>query len=305
MADSDDSYNFLDIYPFLVELRAGNELVMGNRFKGGIQKGAMPFLNRYLGNPVLSFIGRLFFGSKIGDFHCGMRAFTKEAFLQMNLQTTGMEFATEMIVKATLGGLKMTEIPIQLHPDGRNRDPHLRRWRDGWRHLRFMALYAPAWIFLYPGLILLVVGGLLSAILWWMPLNIEGVVFDIGALLYTCLLTLIGFQFILYYYKAHIYAVQSGLLSPKPSFYKQFHYFTLERGLIAAALLLGGGVAYTIYALQFWQTHQWGDLQASKSIRMAIPGFMGILVGIQLFLSSIFFSILGLHKKNNLSNPPH
>lgn len=151
MGDSDDSYDFYALAPFVEKLREGYDLVMGNRFKGGIMKGAMPFKNRYLGNPVLSFVGRLFFSIKIGDFHCGLRGFSKEAVQKMDLRTTGMEFASEMVVKASLHKMKITEVPTILHPDGRSRPPHLKPWRDGWRHLRFLLLYSPAWLFLYPG----------------------------------------------------------------------------------------------------------------------------------------------------------
>ncbi len=158
MADSDDSYNFTHIPRFVEQLRAGSDLVMGNRFRGGIADQAMPFLHRYFGNPVLTGIGRLFFGSPCGDFHCGMRGFRKDSFERMDIRSTGMEFASEMVVKASLLRMKVSEVPTTLSPDGRSRAPHLRTWRDGWRHLRFLLMYSPRWLFLYPGILLMVLG---------------------------------------------------------------------------------------------------------------------------------------------------
>jgi glycosyltransferase involved in cell wall biosynthesis len=167
MGDADDSYDFTALMPFLDKLREGYDLVMGNRFKGGVQPGAMPFLHQYLGNPVLTFIGRLFFRSPCGDFHCGLRGFTREAILKMDLRTVGMEFASEMVVKATLHKMRIAEVPTTLSPDGRSRPPHLRSWRDGWRHLCFLLLYSPRWLFLYPGALLMLIG--FATGLWLLP----------------------------------------------------------------------------------------------------------------------------------------
>ena len=183
MGDADDSYDFTNLMPFVNELRKGADLVMGNRFRGGIAPGAMPPLHKYLGNPVLSFIGRLFFRSKIGDFHCGLRGFSRDSVMALNLQATGMEFASEMVVKATLAGQRVTEVPTTLSKDGRSRPPHLRSWRDGWRHLRFLLLFSPRWLFLYPGLALLVVGSAVTTALYFSPLRIGGAGLDIHTML--------------------------------------------------------------------------------------------------------------------------
>ncbi len=297
MGDADDSYNFLEIAPFLEKLREGNGLVMGNRFQGGIKDGAMPFLNRYLGNPVLSFVGRLFFHSPVGDFHCGMRAFSKTAYQSWGLQTTGMEFATEMVVKATLTQTAITEVPISLYPDGRSRPPHLRRWRDGWRHLRFMCLYAPAWLFLYPGLTLMLIGLVLGLLLLRNPIDIGVAVLDITTLLYASLMFLSGFQAILFYFKTRIYAGQQGFLPYSPKFYKLFDFFTLEKGLITGIILCFMGVGVSIFSLKFWANHHFGILDPSSILRIGIFAFTTLLMGIQVIFSSLFFSIMGLNNK--------
>ncbi len=194
MGDSDDSYDFASIYPFVEKLRAGYDLVMGNRFQGGILPGAMPWKHRWLGNPVLTGIGRLFFHCPAGDFHCGLRAFSKEGYQRMELQTTGMEFASEMVIKSTLKGLAIAEVPTVLHKDGRSRPPHLRSWRDGWRHLRFMLLFSPRWMFMWPGAACLAVGLLASVLLMRAPISLAGVGFDIHSLLIAGFLALIGYQ---------------------------------------------------------------------------------------------------------------
>ncbi len=296
MGDSDDSYDFSDIEAFIEKLREGKDLVMGNRFKGGIRDNAMPFLNRYLGNPVLSFVGRVFFSSPVGDFHCGMRAFSKKAYQSWGLQTTGMEFATEMVVKATLLKQNITEVPIFLYPDGRSRPPHLRRWRDGWRHLRFMCLYAPAWLFLYPGLLLMVFGLFFFLLLIRKPLDIGVAVLDITTLLYSALIFLTGFQALLFYFKTRIFAGQQGFLPYTPSFFRLFDYFTLERGLIAGGLLCLIGIGVSFLSLNFWANHHFGPLDPSSIIRIGILAFLCLLMGIQIIFSSLFFSILGLQK---------
>ncbi len=208
MGDADDSYDFTDLTPFLEMLRAGYELVMGNRFLGGIKPGAMPFLHRYLGNPVLSGIGRLFFHIPVGDFHCGLRGFTKAAYERMDLHSTGMEFASEMVLKASLLELRITEVPTILSPDGRSRPPDLRTWRDGWRHLRFMLLYSPRWLFLYPGFILIALGFLGMLWLWPGPRQVYGVSFDIHTFLYAAMAVLIGFQAVSFAMFSKIFAIQ-------------------------------------------------------------------------------------------------
>lgn len=295
MADADDSYDFSNLMPFLSELRNGYDLVMGNRFKGGIEKNAMPFLHKYLGNPVLSFIGRLFFKIKIRDFHCGLRGFSRKAYSKLDLRTTGMEFASEMIVKAKLNNLSITEVPTKLSKDGRSRAPHLNTWRDGWRHLRFLLLYSPKWLFLYPSLIMLVVGITTSLFLIGKPIIIEDVTFDIHTLLYTSSLALIGFQFLVFYALTKIYAVENGLL-PKSSRYNNlFKYLNLEKGLITGSLLLLIGVILSIKGLFFWESVGFGSLSnPSNTLRIVIPAVFTILLGIQIILFSLFFSILSL-----------
>ena len=200
MGDADDSYDFENLEAFIPKLRAGYDLVMGNRFKGGIKKGAMPFLHKYLGNPVLSFIGKLFFKIKINDFHCGLRGFSKAGYDKLNLCTTGMEFASEMIVKAQLNYLKMTEVPTILSPDGRSRPPHLRTWRDGWRHLRFLLMFAPNWLFLYPSILILGVSFIFGALILQNPIEIQRIIFDIHSLICLSFGLIIGLQFLFFHF---------------------------------------------------------------------------------------------------------
>src|SRR5882672_3139318 len=232
MGDSDDSYDFSELGAFVRKLREGNDLVMGNRFKGGIQRGAMPALHRYLGNPVLTTIGRIFFHSPCGDFHCGLRGFARDAILGLSLQSPGMEFASEMVVKATLKDLRITEVPTTLSPDGRSRPPHLRSWRDGWRHLRFLLLFSPRWLFLYPGLLLLLVGLGLGAAVATGPLTIGGVSFDVDTLVACGACVDIGFQAILFWLFTRVYAGAEGFLPAEPKVQTLLGKLSLERGLL-------------------------------------------------------------------------
>ena len=296
MGDADDSYDFGNMMPYLIKLREGFDLVMGNRFKGGIKKGAMPFLHRYLGNPVLSFIGRLFFKSKIGDFHCGLRGFSKEAFNKMNLQTTGMEFASEMIVKSSLKGLRITEVPTILSPDGRTRPPHLNTWRDGWRHLRFLVLYSPRWLFLIPGFLLMLLGLITSSILIYGPVTLGNVTFDVHTLLFTSGCILIGFQFLLFYGLTKVFTVENGLLPKSKKYDRLFRFINLEKGLILGSILFLIGIGLSLFAYHNWQELNFGDINNSNTLRIAIPAITSMLLGIQIILFSLFFSILGLKK---------
>jgi glycosyltransferase involved in cell wall biosynthesis len=296
MGDADDSYDFSNMMPYLLKLREGYDLVMGNRFKGGIEKGAMPFLHKYLGNPVLSFIGRLFFQSKIGDFHCGLRGFSKVAFTEMELKTTGMEFASEMIVKASLKDMKIAEVPTTLSVDGRTRPPHLNTWRDGWRHLRFLVLYSPKWLFYYPGFLLFFFGLIASAILVYQPLTIGNVTFDVHTLLFTSVSLLIGFQFIVFYGLTKVFTVENGLLPKSKKYDKQFEFINLEKGLIVGALLIIIGVVLSILAYNYWQDLNFGDITNSNTLRIVIPAITSMLLGVQVILFSLFFSILGLKR---------
>jgi glycosyltransferase involved in cell wall biosynthesis len=294
MGDADDSYDFSDLYSYLEKLREGNDLVIGNRFKGGIEKGAMPFLHRYIGNPVLSFIGRLFFNSKIGDFHCGLRGFTNEAYKKIQLTTTGMEFASEMIVKAHLLKLKIAEVPTKLYKDGRTRKPHLKTWSDGWRHLRFLLLYSPKWLFLYPGIVSMLFGVFSSAILVITPVKINSVTFDVQTLLYSMSILLIGFQFVLFYGLTKVFAVTQKLLPKSDRFDTIFKYISLEKGLILGLIMVIIGGIYSIYAVSFWSDNHFGPLNFRQTSRIIIPSVFTIIIGIQIVLFSFFFSILGL-----------
>ena len=296
MGDADDSYDFSNMMPYVIKLREGYDLVMGNRFKGGIKKGAMPFIHKYLGNPVLSFIGRLFFNAKIGDFHCGLRGFSKEAFNKMELKTTGMEFASEMIVKASLKKLKITEVPTILSPDGRTRPPHLNTWRDGWRHLRFLVLYSPKWLFFIPGMLLMLFGLVASGILINSPVTIGTITFDVHTLLFTACSFLIGFQFLLFYGLTKIYTVENDLLPKSEKYDTLFRYLNLEKGLIVGAIFVIAGIVLSIVAYRYWQAIDYGDITNANTLRIVIPAITSMLLGVQIILFSLFFSILGLKK---------
>lgn len=296
MGDADDSYDFNNLMPYLTELRKGKDLVMGNRFKGGIEKGAMPFLHKYLGNPVLSFIGRLFFKMNIGDFHCGLRGFSKVAYNKMDLKTSGMEFASEMVVKSKLNNLSIAEVPTKLHKDGRTRAPHLKTWSDGWRHLRFLMLYAPNWLFLYPGILLALIGLIMSSILIVNPIQFESFTLDVHTLLYTSAFLLVGFQFIIFYGLTKIFAVENELLPKSNRYNKLFKFINLEKGLIFGFILLVIGLFLSYKGLSSWQATHFGTLDTSTTLRIIIPAITALQLGIQTILFSFFFSVLGLKK---------
>ena len=298
MGDADDSYDFAALAPFVERLRAGDQLVMGNRFRGGIAPGAMPPLHRYLGNPVLTSIGRLFFGSPCGDFHCGLRGFEREAILGLELRTTGMEFASEMVVRATLNDLRIAEVPTTLSKDGRNRPPHLRSWRDGWRHLRFLLMYSPRWLFLYPGLLLMGVGLGLGGWLLPAPRTIGGVELDVHTLLYTAMAVVIGFQAVLFAVFAKVFVIREGLLPPDRRLNRLFDVITLEVGLMVGLLLLLAGVGGTLYSIGLWGERNFGPLDPREVMRGAIPSGMALILGSQTLLSSFFLSILGLKRQS-------
>lgn len=299
MADADDSYNFEDIYPFVVKLREGYDLVMGNRFNGGIEKNAMPLLHRYLGNPVLSFLGRLFFRLPIRDFHCGFRGFNTQAMKAIDFTTTGMEFASEMIIKSSFRKLRIAEIPVKLYPDGRTRAPHLRTWRDGWRHLRFLLLYSHNWLFLYPGLALIIGGlGIVGALLP-APITIGKVTFDIHTMLYAAFFVLTGMQMLTFYYCSQLFASHMGLVK-KPAWLPAFNsFFTLERGLIIGVTLFLTGIILTLCSFQIWTHKSFGNLQPSSMLRIIIPSIMTLILGTQIILSSFFASILDIWKNKH------
>ena len=298
MGDADDSYDFAALTPFVERLRAGDQLVMGNRFRGGIAPGAMPPLHRYLGNPVLTSIGRLFFGSPCGDFHCGLRGFEREAILGLGLRTTGMEFASEMVVRATLDELRIVEVPTTLSKDGRNRPPHLRSWRDGWRHLRFLLMYSPRWLFLYPGLLLMGVGLGLGGWLLPAPRRVGGVELDVHTLLYTAMAVVIGFQAVLFAVFTKVFVIREGLMPPDRRLDRLFDVVTLEVGLTVGLLLLLGGAGGTLYSIGLWDQQNFGPLNPREVMRGAIPSGMALILGSQILLSSFFLSILGLKRQS-------
>lgn len=298
MGDSDDSYDFSAIEPFVARLREGCDLVMGNRFRGGIMPGAMPWKHKWIGNPVLSGLGRLFFKCPVGDFHCGLRGFSKAAYEKMQLQTTGMEFASEMVIKSTLLRLNIAEVPTVLHKDGRSRPPHLRSWRDGWRHLRFMLLFSPRWLFLYPGMALFLVGALVSAVLYVRPLQIGSVVFDIHTMLVAAFTALVGYQLVVFAVFAKLFAVNEGL-HPTTRLSRVPKEVTLEIGVIAGALLLLGGAAMVAAAVLNWRSAQFGALDPRLTMREVIPGLSLIVLGVQTAFASFFLSVFGLRRKRS------
>ena len=297
MADSDDSYDFSHAPRFVEQLRAGSDLVMGNRFRGGISDQAMPFLHRYLGNPVLSGIGRLFFGSSCGDFHCGMRAIRKNSFERMDIRSTGMEFASEMVVKASLLRMNVSEVPTTLNPDGRNRAPHLRTWRDGWRHLRFLLMYSPRWLFLYPG-ILLVLLGLAGCVLLLPGRRVfHGIGFDVHTLLYAFAAVLLGFQLIAFATFTKVFAITEGLLPEDPRLKRAFRWVTLETGLVVGGLLTLLGLAGSVFAVSGWARESFGALNTEHTLRLVMPSVFALTMGVQITFSSFFLSILGLRRR--------
>jgi glycosyltransferase involved in cell wall biosynthesis len=294
MGDADDSYDFSDLDGFVVKLRQGHALVMGNRFKGGIKPGAMPPLHRYLGNPVLTTIGRIFFRSPCGDFHCGLRGFDRAAILGLDPQAPGMEFASEMVVKATLHGLKITEVPTTLSPDGRSRPPHLRSWRDGWRHLRFLLLFSPRWLFLYPGLGLFASGVVMMA--WLLPgsRTVGGVTFGIHTLFYASLAVVVGFHSALFYVFARLYGMREGLAPPNEQLLRVTGKLTLELGLLAGLVLLLAGLGLAVVAVSAWTQTAFGFLSPEYVMRFVIPSGTCILLAFQIAYGAFFLSVLEL-----------
>lgn len=298
MGDADDSYDFSHLMPILEKLRAGYDLVMGNRFKGGIEPGAMPFKNRYLGNPVLSFLGRLFFRSRIGDFHCGLRGFTKEAFNRMKLVTTGMEYASEMVIKATLLKMKIAEVPVKLYRDGRSRSPHLKPWRDGWRHLRFMLLYSPRWLFFYPGMLLALAGVISMGVLIAGPVTINAVTFDIHTMLYAGLAVITGLQAVIFAFLTRISAVRRGLVMRDNLAQLIDRFFHVEAGVITGLILITAGIALSAASLQGWYYHDLGELNPQMSMRTVIPAVVVLSAGIQILFSGFFIGVMRMNTRS-------
>ena len=292
MADADDSYDFSALDAFVARLRSGDQLVMGDRFAGGIKPGAMPPLHRYLGNPVLSFIGRLLFRSPIGDFHCGLRGFDRDAILKLNLSSPGMEFASEMIVKATLAGLRISDVPTVLSPDGRSRAPHLRSWRDGWRHLRFLLMMSPRWLLLYPGLLLLTLGTAASVMIIKGPLVIHAVGFDIHTMLYSAGGTILGLQLILFSILARAVGCVKNVLPMTPNFKRFLGVFTLERGIVCGFTIGLAGLLVAIYSVEIWVAAQLAALDPQAMMRVAIPSVTLMLAGAEIIFASFILSFI-------------
>lgn len=292
MGDADESYDFGTLLPFIEHLRAGDELVIGNRFAGGIESGAMPLHHKYFGNPLLSFIGRLFFGTPVRDFHCGLRAFNRTAILGLNLRTTGMEFASEMIVKASLSKLRISEVPTPLRRDGRSRAPHLRSFVDGWRHLRFLLLYSPRWLFLYPGKVLATVGLFSCARLLVGPIQIGSVNFDVASLLFLSALTIVGTQFISVAILSNEFALRVGLLPTNSENSTRYRKIKLEIGILIGFAMIFIGLIASFLALNYWKTRNFGDLNTATVIRVSMPGFLLTVTGLQIMVSTFFLEMI-------------
>lgn len=292
MGDSDDSYDFLGLMPFVVKLRDGADLVMGNRFQGGIAKGAMPPLHRYLGNPVLSGLGRLFYNTPIGDFHCGLRAFRRDSVMGLRLKTSGMEFASEMVVKAQLAGLKIDEVPTTLSPDGRTRAPHLRSWRDGWRHLKFLLTYAPKWLFFYPGAALAVAGLVLLAALLPGSVSLGTVRLGVHTLLFAAAGIIIGAQLMSFAVLARLFGVRERLWPSSARTELARSWFTIDRGCVAGGIMIVSGLAVAVAALMGWAGKGYGDMDAEGLMRLAIPSVLLCSLGVQALVTGFFATLL-------------
>jgi glycosyltransferase involved in cell wall biosynthesis len=292
MGDADNSYDFAALMPFVEHLRDGADIVMGNRFAGGIARGAMPFLHRYLGNPLLSWIGRLFFDIKVADFHCGLRGLSRERVSVLNLRTAGMEFASEMLVRAALAGYRIDEVPTTLSRDGRTRAPHLRTWRDGWRHLSFLLMYSPQWLFFYPGIFLLALGFFTAFALLPGPVKVGNVRFDIHTFTVACIAVLVGVQAISFAAVARRFAAAHKLIPPSRRFSGVLEVLTLERVLIGAAIIAVGGFGGLIWCTLQWASTGFGALEYSSMLRILILSLTAVAVGVQLALTGFLSAII-------------
>jgi glycosyltransferase involved in cell wall biosynthesis len=298
MGDADDSYDFSMLEPFVQRLREGYDLVAGNRFKGGIRPGAMPWLHKWLGNPMLSFIGRRLYGTPCGDIYCGLRGFDRQKIEQLDIRSSGMEFAIEMIVKATMQGLRVTEVPTTLSPDAEGREPHLNTWRDGWKSVRLLLLYSPKWLFLYPGLFLLALG--IAGMAWLIPGNraIGGVGFDVSTLLYFALAVIVGLQAVYFFLTARWFGIMEGLLPEDPLIRRIVERpRRLEWALLMGTLLIASGLGLSFYALSRWNEAGFGPLDYPDTLRIVIPGATLICVGMQTVFSALFLGVLGLRRR--------
>jgi glycosyltransferase involved in cell wall biosynthesis len=298
MGDADESYDFGDAMKFVTRLRAGDDLVMGNRFRGAIMPGAMPTKNRYVGNPVLTWIGRILFKCPVSDFHCGLRAFTKSAYELMDIRATGMEFASEIVVKATLRNMRISEVPITLYKDGRSRSPHLRPWRDGWRHLRFMLCLSPRWTLFVPGAALMLVGLVIGSLVASGPLVIGRTGFDVHTLIAASLALIVGYMWITTALAMRFFGLTTEIGPPSERLQRLFRIFTLERGLLAGGLAVALGVGLILWLVAHWARRNFGELDVRVTIRPMIVGSTLIALGVQTVLMSLVYSMLGLRHES-------
>lgn len=294
MGDADDSYDFANLDAFVERLRAGDELVMGNRFRGGIGPGAMPPLHRYLGNPVLTTIGRVLFGSPSKDFHCGLRGFSRSAIQSLELRTTGMEFASEMVVKATLRGLRISEVPTTLKKDGRSRPPHLRSWRDGWRHLRFLLMLSPRWLFLAPGGVLILLGTFFMALVLPGPFVVGDVRFDVTTLIAAAAMVVLGTQTITFGILAKQFGVNAGILPATRGSSRLRQVFALERAVLIGTTVFLVGLGFMLWTVTSWGASGLGDLDYEVTLRRVVPAVTAMTLGLQLVLSAFMSGVLDL-----------
>lgn len=300
MGDADDSYDFSKLDPFVERLRAGDELVMGNRFKGGIAEGAMPPLHKYLGNPVLSWIGQVLFRSPIGDFHCGLRGFNRKSIQNLHLQTTGMEFASEVVVKSTLGGLRVSEVPTTLDKDGRSRPPHLRSWRDGWRHLRFLLIFSPRWLFLIPGSVAFFLGLLGTLFISIGPIILGDVGFDVATQVYLAALTVVGYQSVLFAILTKIYAQHEGFRIPRSrNFDRLERRISLESGALVGLLIFLVGLGIAVWQFVEWSATGFGALEPLDTLRTAVLSALLMMLGAQTIMAGMFLGVLNVGLKRN------
>ncbi|GAA2080130.1 glycosyltransferase family 2 protein [Pseudolysinimonas kribbensis] len=299
MGDADDSYDLAHLDLFVEALRAGDKLVMGDRFRGGIAPRAMPPLHRYLGNPVLSWLGRVLFRSRIRDFHCGLRGFDRDAILDLGLRTTGMEFASELVVKSTLAGLRIGEVPTTLKKDGRSRPPHLRSWRDGWRHLRFLLIFSPKWLFLYPGMVALILGVVGSLALLFGPVAVGGVGLDVSSQLYLSALAIVGYQGVVFWFLTKAYGQREGFALPRSRLFSAIaQRISVESSVLVGVIAFVVGLGIAVAQFIAWAASGFGALDTAQTVRLAVPGALLMILGAQTIMAGMFLGILSIDHKS-------